>query len=733
MKIKTKISLLAAGVIALMATGIILPVVIQNTRAYISMSVLSASNLASQQAEYWRNWTNNYLVRLRTLAAIMADHENKPAETRRDLFDDIMMNTLMSLPQTMQINTFWMPNALDGMDAAFTGRLGSTPTGQHTLLFSREGAGGAMVTRASVDTAATMAFLTGPDRMNDRIDNPVFRVVDGRDDYLLRMAVPIICPRTNETFGTVGFLTSVFEIQGLLEQVLRAHDYISIAEIYSSNGFIIASNRPERVGQLITYDDILYGEQLEEIARAVQIGEPFQRMAYVPGRGNMIMVSDSFRVGNSDNYWTVMVGIERGYALAGLYAITRLIVTIGIIAMLIAALIIFFVVGSVTKPLATVTHTLKDIAEGEGDLTKTINVSSKDEVGDLAKYFNDTLKKIKDLIINVKKESDSLTSIGVELSSNMTETAAAMNEISANIQSIKTRMLNQGASVTQTNVTMENVTANINKLNELVEKQSSTVSHGSAAIEEMVANIDSVTQTLRKNAENVDDLKEASELGSKSLATVTEDIQEIARESEGLMEINAVMQNIASQTNLLSMNAAIEAAHAGEAGKGFAVVADEIRKLAESSSEQSKTINIALKKMKSSIDKITLSTVDVSKKFGTIATSIKIVAEQEENIRSAMEEQDQGSRQILNAMGEVNQVTALVKNSSLEMLDGAKEVIHEANNLQKTTEEITAGMNEMAIGTEEVNKAINNVDGLSQDNKERINLLVQEVSKFKVA
>ena len=733
MKIKTKISIMGASIMAMMAVVIVVPVIIQNTNAYISMSVQSASNLASQQAEYWRNWTNNYLVRLRTLAAIMADHENKPAETRRDLFDDIMMNTLMSLPQTMQINTFWMPNALDGMDSAFTGRLGSTPTGQHTLLFSREGVGGAMVTRASIDTAATMAFLTGPDRMNDRIDNPVFRVVDGRDDYLLRMAVPIICPRTNVTFGTVGFLTSVYGIQSMLEQNLRAHDYIAIAEIYSSNGFIIASSLPGRVGQLLTDDDILYGEQLEEVARAVLTGEPFQRMAHVPGRGNMIMVSDSFRVGNSDKYWTVMVGLERENALAGMYAITRLIVTIGIAAMLIAALIIFFVLGAITKPLVTVTHTLKDIAEGEGDLTKTINVSSKDEVGDLAKYFNDTLKKIKNLVINVKKEADSLSSVGVELSSNMTETAAAMNEISANIQSIKTRMLNQGASVTQTNATMENVTANINKLNDLVEKQSSTVSQGSAAIEEMVANIDSVTQTLRKNAENVDDLKEASELGTKSLGTVTEDIQEIARESEGLLEINAVMQNIASQTNLLSMNAAIEAAHAGDAGRGFAVVADEIRKLAESSSEQSKTIGNVLKKMKSSIDKITLSTYDVSKKFGTIASSIKIVAEQEENIRSAMEEQDQGSRQILSAMGEVNQVTAMVKSSSLEMLDGAKEVIREANNLQRSTEEITAGMNEMAIGTEEVNKAVASVGELSQNNKEGIELLVKEVSKFKVA
>jgi len=279
---------------------------------------------------------------------------------------------------------------------------------------------------------------------------------------------------------------------------------------------------------------------------------------------------------------------------------------------------------------------------------------------------------------------------------------------------------------------MEQVTVNLNKLNNHIESQSANITQASSAIEQMIANIQSVTNTLVKNSSNVKTLQEASEVGRSGLQDVAADIQDIVRESEGLLEINSVMQNIASQTNLLSMNAAIEAAHAGDAGKGFAVVADEIRKLAENSEEQSKTIGAVLNKIKGSIDKITSLTQNVLDKFEAIDSSVKTVSEQEESIRNAMEEQGTGSGQILQGLGNVNDITSQVKYSSNEMLEGSQEVIHESNNLEMMTQEITGGMNEMASGAEEINVAINHVKDICNKNRENIELLVQEVSRFKV-
>ena len=400
---------------------------------------------------------------------------------------------------------------------------------------------------------------------------------------------------------------------------------------------------------------------------------------------------------------------------------------IGVIFGVVIAMIIS---GIVTRPIVLLSRSLGDVAKG--DLTQRLPDQGKDEIGEASLSFNQSMDEFSKMIASIKNQSGVLAEIGNDLASNMTETAAAMNEIAANIQSIKGRVLNQSSSVTETNATMEQVTANIDKLNEHVESQAAAVSQSSSSIGEMLANIQSVTATLVKNAANVKELQESSGTGRNSLQEVVTDIREIATESESLMEINSVMENIASQTNLLSMNAAIEAAHAGDAGRGFAVVAAEIRKLAESSGKQSKTIGAVLKKIKESIDKISRSTDRVLSRFEVIDQGVRTVAEQEDNIRNAMEEQSHGSKQILQASTQVNNVTQQVKTGALEMLEGSREVIKESKNLEKVTHEITDGMNEMAVGAEQVNRAVNAVSELSGRTKENISTLVKSVSRFKV-
>ncbi|MDR2942537.1 MAG: methyl-accepting chemotaxis protein, partial [Treponema sp.] len=340
----------------------------------------------------------------------------------------------------------------------------------------------------------------------------------------------------------------------------------------------------------------------------------------------------------------------------------RIIIIFIISAFITSVLLTLIITSNITKPIINVASVLKIVAEG--DLTRNIHVDTKDEISDLANDFNFMTKEIRNLIGSIKYKINGLNHTGFELSVNMGKTSTAVQQITSNLDSMKNLTIKQENGAEEAGRAAGSIKENIDSLNKMIEEQTKSVNMSSSAIEEMTANIHSVTQTLAENSKNMDILTSASENGKTGLQTVVQEIQEIAHDSEGLLEINSVMNNIASQTNLLSMNAAIEAAHAGEAGKGFAVVADEIRKLAESSGKQSKTTASMLKKIKASIDNITKSSSDVQARFEAIDIGVKTVSWHEQNILNAMEEQETGGKQILESIGRLRDITSSVKKGS---------------------------------------------------------------------
>jgi len=732
MKLKIKLSLMVIAIVAVIVTGIAVLLLREASDISLKLSMKSLSHTLDNVITYWTGRENSHIRALSTLGSVMEDFESFSAETRRDQFDSMLKGALLENDAWVLTYAIFKPNALDGMDEYYIGRSGSSPAGQYAMTYTKET--GSITTRVSNDIEKTMARITGPDARKDRFDDPIPWTIDGKNTFAMRIQVPIVHPRTNEVIGAVGCLLDAAVIQPTVMQTLEENDDIAMMVMYSNDGTILGHFLPERIGKNMIDVDVEVGENQRSMFEAIQTGGTFNAEAYDPTLGtNIIFNLKSFSIGNSDQTWSILIGATRAYVLRDVNSITKFTIILAVIAVLIGAVITYFTLHYMIKPLVSVIDNLKDISEGDGDLTRTISIKSKDEIGDLAKYFNNTIEKIKRLIFSIKNESNTLSDVGTVLASNMNETASAVNEITANIQSIKDRVINQSASVSQTHATMEQVVGNINKLDNLVQEQSSNVSQASSAIEQMVANTNSVTNTIISNANNVKILKDASEIGRSSLHEVSQDIKEISIESEGLMEINTVMQNISSKTNLLSMNAAIEAAHAGDSGKGFAVVAGEIRKLAENSNEQSKTIGIVLKKIKDSIDSITRSTENVLTKFVAIDDSVKIVAEQEEHILHAMEEQGVGSKQILDGINKVNNITRQVSTRSDEMLQNAKEVIRESQNLEKVTQEIESGMSEMAVGADQINIAVNHVNDISGKNREGINVLIGEVSRFKVA
>ncbi len=402
------------------------------------------------------------------------------------------------------------------------------------------------------------------------------------------------------------------------------------------------------------------------------------------------------------------------------------------LSLLLTLIVGYIVVCKIIAPLAKVKSAVEDLSSGNADLTKKLKSTTRDEIHDIVVGINTFTDKLGGIVGKIKNSKDTLSEAGQYLGDISSDTSDSIKQIVNNIEDVNSQIMKQTESVSQTAGAVNEIASNIESLERMIDTQTAGVTEASAAVEEMIGNIASVNQSVEKMAESFLVLEQNAQNGSAKQEGVNEKIAKIEEQSKTLLDANTVIASIAEQTNLLAMNAAIEAAHAGEAGKGFSVVADEIRKLSETSTEQSKTIGDQLSKIQKLIEDVVAASNESSEAFNTVASKIQETDELVRQIKSAMDEQQEGSKQIGTALHAMNDSTLEVKSASSEMSEGNKAILDEVRMLQDATLTMRKSVDVMSDSARKVSETESALMAIVDNMNNSINTIGTEIDQFKV-
>jgi len=652
LKIKFTLIMIAIGLFCAGAVGLVILFKARDSIGDLSMQY--AKNASEESASNIGKYLEPYWFTVETIGKMMESYEDLSAHERQRFFNSVLKTLVSENPDILAAWCNWEPNVLDGNDS-----------GRFTPYWFKTSSGVKLGTlehyeRPEDDTYYMAVKNSGRTILFD----PYLYMVDRKEVLMTSLATPIHSSK-GYILGIIGIDISVEQIQKITLENKPYSD--ALTAVFSNDGTVAGHFDPSRIGKKITLTERdMFGSYLEDYMIALKRGEPFSFTRFIPATGSeMEIFLSPINVAKSKTPWSFAVAVSTKTVMAPVQNMIRNAIIISLVMLIAVIIIAVLLSDSISKPIVEVTNTIKDISEGEGDLTHNIKANSDDEIGDLARYFNKLMEALRRPISETKAVVERLASSSKDLSA-----------VSNNLSTSSEEMMNTASNVAST---AEQMSVNINAMAGGAEEASVNANEVAGSAEQMSANMNTIAAAIEEMSASISEIasnagearKVAGDATTKS-NEATSTMNKLGIAAKEIGKVTDVIKKIADKTNLLALNATIEAASAGDAGKGFAVVASEIKELASQSAVSAD--DIARK-----IDGIQAETNNAVKVIKDVSGIITKINQSVEAIANHVEQQTKASNEIANNVAQANTGAKRVAGAIGEVAKGSRDIARNAS------------------------------------------------------